>query len=37
VDAFGNDPGETLMHGDLHFANVLRSDREPWLAIDPRD
>ncbi|MDX6253136.1 MAG: streptomycin 6-kinase [Kribbellaceae bacterium] len=36
VDAFSNDPGETLMHGDLHFANVLRSDREPWLAIDPK-
>jgi streptomycin 6-kinase len=25
----------TLMHGDLHFRNVLRADREPWLAIDP--
>ena len=24
------------MHGDLHFANALRSDREPWLAIDPK-
>ena len=34
--AFSNDDCRTLMHGDLHFANVLRSDREPWLAIDPK-
>lgn len=26
----------TLLHGDLHFANVLAADREPWLAIDPK-
>lgn len=25
-----------LIHGDLHFANVLAADREPWLAIDPQ-
>ena len=24
-----------LLHGDLHHDNVLRSDREGWLAIDP--
>jgi streptomycin 6-kinase len=24
-----------LLHGDLHHDNLLRSDREPWLAIDP--
>lgn len=24
-----------LLHGDLHHDNVLRSHREPWLAIDP--
>jgi streptomycin 6-kinase len=23
------------LHGDLHHDNVLRSSREPWLAIDP--
>ena len=26
----------TLVHGDLHYANVLAGDREPWLAIDPK-
>jgi streptomycin 6-kinase len=24
-----------LLHGDLHHWNVLRAEREPWLAIDP--
>jgi streptomycin 6-kinase len=26
----------TLVHGDLHYENVLAADREPWLAIDPK-
>lgn len=26
----------TLVHGDLHYANVLAGEREPWLAIDPK-
>ncbi len=26
----------TLIHGDLHYENVLAGDREPWLAIDPK-
>ena len=25
-----------VLHGDLHFANVLAATREPWLAIDPK-
>ena len=25
-----------LLHGDLHFENVLAGAREPWLAIDPQ-
>jgi streptomycin 6-kinase len=31
------DPASTrvVVHGDLHYANVLAADREPWLAIDP--
>jgi streptomycin 6-kinase len=25
-----------LIHGDLHYGNVLAGDREPWLVIDPK-
>ena len=25
-----------VVHGDLHYENVLAADREPWLAIDPK-
>ena len=25
-----------VLHGDLHYGNVLRSDRDRWLAIDPK-
>ncbi len=25
-----------LLHGDLHYLNVLAAEREPWLAIDPK-
>ena len=25
-----------MVHGDLHYANVLAGDREPWLVIDPK-
>ncbi|WP_127480617.1 aminoglycoside phosphotransferase family protein [Nocardioides pantholopis] len=28
--------GDRLLHTDLHDANVLAADREPWLAIDPK-
>ncbi len=33
-----SDPGSgrVVIHGDLHYANVLAADREPWLAIDPK-
>ncbi|MBS1803379.1 MAG: hypothetical protein JST28_08425 [Acidobacteria bacterium] len=27
---------DVLLVTDLHAGNVLRSDREPWLAIDPK-
>ncbi|MFC8131928.1 aminoglycoside phosphotransferase family protein [Streptomyces sp. NPDC057302] len=36
VRELGGDQPDTLIHGDLHFTNVLRSQREPWLAIDPK-
>jgi streptomycin 6-kinase len=25
-----------MIHGDLHYGNVLAADREPWLVIDPK-
>lgn len=25
-----------LLHGDLHYANILLSDQQGWLAIDPK-
>ena len=26
----------TVLHGDLHHFNILRAQRAPWLAIDPK-
>ncbi len=31
-----DEPGDRLLHWDLHDENVLASDRAPWLAIDPK-
>jgi streptomycin 6-kinase len=28
--------GDSLLHGDLHYGNVLAGSREPWLVIDPK-
>jgi streptomycin 6-kinase len=25
-----------IIHGDLHYENVLAAEREPWLVIDPK-
>ncbi|MEU6228788.1 aminoglycoside phosphotransferase family protein [Streptomyces sp. NPDC047042] len=30
------DPGDRLLHWDLHDENVLAAHRAPWLAIDPK-
>ncbi|MFE4636538.1 aminoglycoside phosphotransferase family protein [Streptomyces sp. NPDC056773] len=30
------EPGDRLLHWDLHYDNVLAGGREPWLAIDPK-
>ncbi len=32
------DPASTgvIVHGDLHYENVLAADRQPWLVIDPK-
>jgi streptomycin 6-kinase len=31
-----DEPASTVVHGNLHYANVLAADRDPWLAIAPR-
>lgn len=30
------EPTDTVIHGNLHYGNVLAAGREPWLAIAPR-
>ncbi|MEU4742028.1 aminoglycoside phosphotransferase family protein [Actinosynnema sp. NPDC023658] len=30
------DAGHTLVNQDLHYENVLRGEREPWVMIDPK-
>ncbi|MFE5033574.1 aminoglycoside phosphotransferase family protein [Streptomyces sp. NPDC056683] len=36
VHELGRTQPDTLIHGDLHARNILRADREPWLAVDPK-
>ncbi|MFF4320493.1 aminoglycoside phosphotransferase family protein [Streptomyces sp. NPDC001568] len=39
VAEVAGEPGDRLLHWDLHFDNVLGAGagvREPWLAIDPK-
>lgn len=36
VRELGPDQPDALVHGDLHARNILRADREPWLAVDPK-
>ncbi|MCC5475514.1 aminoglycoside phosphotransferase family protein [Streptomyces barringtoniae] len=36
VRELGRSQPDTLVHGDLHARNILRADREPWLAVDPK-
>lgn len=31
-----SEPGDRLLHWDLHYDNILSGQREPWLAIDPK-
>lgn len=35
VELSGSGDPPVLLHGDLHHHNILASDREHWLAIDP--
>ncbi|WP_427887225.1 aminoglycoside phosphotransferase family protein [Kribbella sp. GL6] len=30
------EPGDRLLHWDLHYLNVMAADRQPWLVIDPK-
>ncbi|HWG25034.1 aminoglycoside phosphotransferase family protein [Actinospica sp.] len=32
----GSDQPDLVIHGDLHARNILNSEREPWLAVDPK-
>ncbi|MFE4944800.1 aminoglycoside phosphotransferase family protein [Streptomyces sp. NPDC056641] len=36
VRELGGIQPDVLIHGDLHARNILRADREPWLAVDPK-
>ncbi|CAL9482917.1 aminoglycoside phosphotransferase family protein [Streptomyces sp. enrichment culture] len=36
VREVAGEPGDRLLHWDLHYDNVLAADRAPWLAIDPK-
>jgi streptomycin 6-kinase len=36
VREVADEPGDRLLHWDLHDENVLASERAPWLAIDPK-
>jgi streptomycin 6-kinase len=31
-----SEPGDRLLHWDLHYDNILAGERQPWLAIDPK-
>ncbi|MFI6287984.1 aminoglycoside phosphotransferase family protein [Streptomyces sp. NPDC051018] len=36
VREVAGEPGDRLLHWDLHYDNILAAGREPWLAIDPK-
>jgi len=36
ADLHKNQGKNVLLHGDLHHFNILSSEREPWVAIDPK-
>ncbi|MFI2227795.1 aminoglycoside phosphotransferase family protein [Streptomyces fradiae] len=35
VAELAGEPGERMLHWDLHYGNVLAAQREPWIAVDP--
>ncbi|WP_435252130.1 aminoglycoside phosphotransferase family protein [Streptomyces tendae] len=36
VREVADEPGDRLLHWDLHYENVLAAHRAPWIAIDPK-
>ncbi|MGP4014377.1 aminoglycoside phosphotransferase family protein [Saccharopolyspora sp. 5N708] len=36
VRELGRVQPDIVIHGDLHPRNILRAEREPWLAVDPK-
>ncbi|WP_326673989.1 aminoglycoside phosphotransferase family protein [Streptomyces sp. NBC_01257] len=36
VRELGSTQPDVIVHGDLHARNILRADREPWVAVDPK-
>lgn len=36
IRELGRAQPELVVHGDFHGRNILRADREPWLAVDPK-
>ena len=36
TDLLNSDSEMVLLHGDIHPANILKSERDGWLAIDPK-
>ncbi|MEV0802151.1 aminoglycoside phosphotransferase family protein [Kribbella sp. NPDC050281] len=36
IDELGRHQPELVVHGDFHGRNILRGNREPWLAVDPK-
>ncbi|MEU8400064.1 aminoglycoside phosphotransferase family protein [Nonomuraea sp. NPDC048892] len=36
VRELGRFQPDVVIHGDLHPGNILRAEREPWLAVDPK-
>jgi streptomycin 6-kinase len=35
-DLLGSEGGRVVVHGDLHYANVMADAAEEWVAIDPK-
>jgi len=36
AELIGSSAEPVLLHGDLHHANILTAQRQPWLAVDPK-